>query len=200
MSSDLKDQDTPTRGAPRPGGRSARVQAAVHQAVHDLETTLGREALTVPGIAARAGVTPSTIYRRWGDLGQLLSDVAAARLQGDVTPADTGGLISDLEHWACAYVDEMTSDLGHQMLRDLLAGTSGGNACQCADVTMQQFDLIAERARARGEAVPSSALLLDLVVAPLIYRLLFSHHPPDAAMARRLIARALTTATATGDH
>ena len=52
------------RTTPRPGGRSARVQAAVHQATRELIEQHGRAALTVPLIAARAGVTPSTIYRR----------------------------------------------------------------------------------------------------------------------------------------
>ena len=69
------------RATTRPGGRSARVQQSVHQAVRDLEAELGREALTVPAIAARAGVTPSTVYRRWGDLRELLSDVAVERLR-----------------------------------------------------------------------------------------------------------------------
>ena len=49
----------------RVGGRSARIQAAVHDAVRALTAEVGREALTVPMIAGRAGVTPSTIYRRW---------------------------------------------------------------------------------------------------------------------------------------
>ena len=48
----------------RPDGRSARVQAAVHQAASELLALHGRESLTVPAVAARARVTPSTIYRR----------------------------------------------------------------------------------------------------------------------------------------
>ncbi|MFE3652021.1 helix-turn-helix domain-containing protein, partial [Streptomyces sp. NPDC059152] len=63
----------------RPGGRSARVQEAVHTAVRELESEVGRDALTVPLIAARAGVTPSTIYRRWGDLRDYKSHVCGAR-------------------------------------------------------------------------------------------------------------------------
>ena len=54
---------TALKVTPRPGGRSARVQAAVHAATADLIAAHGRAALTVPLIAARAGVTPSTIYR-----------------------------------------------------------------------------------------------------------------------------------------
>lgn len=38
----------------RPGGRSARVQESVHAAVRELVGERGREALTVPLVAARA--------------------------------------------------------------------------------------------------------------------------------------------------
>ena len=65
----------------RPGGRSARVQESIHQAVHGLLEEQDRASLTVPQIAARAGVTPSTIYRRCGDLAALLADVAFARMR-----------------------------------------------------------------------------------------------------------------------
>ncbi|MEG2632003.1 MAG: ATP-binding protein, partial [Comamonas sp.] len=64
-----------------PGGRSARVQESVHSAVRELLEAHERSSVTVPMIAARAGVTPSTIYRRWGDLSALLADVAALAVQ-----------------------------------------------------------------------------------------------------------------------
>src|SRR3546814_20627215 len=79
----------------RPGGRSARVQESVHKAVCELTAEVGRGEVTVPMIAARAGVTPSTIYRRWGDLPALLADVAMERLRPDHGPAATGGIATD---------------------------------------------------------------------------------------------------------
>ncbi len=68
----LRDQ-TDTAPAPisRPGGRAARIQAAVLEAVETLRQEKAASEITVPMIAARAGVTPSTIYRRWGDLSQF---------------------------------------------------------------------------------------------------------------------------------
>src|ERR1700758_2252983 len=74
-------KETVDRSSPRPGGRSARVQKAVHRAVRELQADGGKGELTVPAVAARAGVTPSTIYRRWGTLSRLLSDVALERLR-----------------------------------------------------------------------------------------------------------------------
>ena len=41
----------------RPGGRSARVQESVHSAVRELLEAHERSSVTVPMIAARAGVT-----------------------------------------------------------------------------------------------------------------------------------------------
>jgi len=113
----------------RPGGRSARVQAAVHAAVRDLSAEVGRDALTVPLVAQRAGVTPSTIYRRWGDLRELLSDVAVERLRPEGTPEDHGSLRRDLTAWAEQFLDEMGSPTGRSYIRDALLGDpDGGNA------------------------------------------------------------------------
>ena len=61
----------------RQGGRSARIQEAVHRATQALLKEVGRGEINVPMIAERAGVTPSTVYRRWGDLTQFLADSAA---------------------------------------------------------------------------------------------------------------------------
>lgn len=60
------------------------MRAAVHCAVEELLIESSPEALTMPVIAARAGVHPTTVYRRWGTLGELLASVAASRFSGDI--------------------------------------------------------------------------------------------------------------------
>ncbi len=96
----------------RVGGRSARIQSAVHEAVKRLGTETNRDELTVPQIAAVAGVTPSTIYRRWGDLSALLADVAVERLRPISDPEDTGAVTSDLRVFIEQFVEEMSSPVG----------------------------------------------------------------------------------------
>ncbi|MFD8708651.1 TetR/AcrR family transcriptional regulator [Kitasatospora sp. NPDC059648] len=181
-----------SRPTTRPGGRSARVQQSVHQAVRDLEAEVGREALTVPMIASRAGVTPSTVYRRWGDLRELLSDVAVERLRPDAPPADHGSLRADLEAWTAQFAEEMDSAAGRTYIRDALLGDpEQGNAVRCSDYAAEQLTALGVRAAGRGEAVPAVETLLDVVVAPLMYRILFRPSDLSAAYTDGLVAAAL---------
>lgn len=191
---------TSGKSGPRPGGRSARVQASVHAATCELQQEIGREALTVPVIAARAGVTPSTIYRRWGDLADLLADVAVERMRPDMEPLDTGTLEGDLEAWSEQYLDEMSSDVGRAMVRDVLAGTGQSSGqpvpCRCFEFTASQIETILARAGERGERkLPTADVLIDGIVAPIIYRLLFSPTPPDVAWLRSRLRKCLAGRT-----
>lgn len=174
----------------RPGGRSARVQASVHGAVQALMTRMERGEITIPVIAMEAGVTPSTIYRRWGDIQELLADVAVERLKPDMEPVDTGNGGKDLLAWAEQYAEEMSSTPGREMIRDVLAAQDGSGAYQCCNFTKQQIELIAGRARERGEAFPDVADVMDRVVSPIMYRILFGE-APDAAHVTRLVSGAM---------
>ncbi|ANZ40205.1 TetR family transcriptional regulator [Lentzea guizhouensis] len=171
----------------RPGGRSARVQEAVHAAVRELDAELGREKLTVPLVAARAGVTPSTIYRRWGDLQALLSDIAVERLRPDSPPDDRGSLLADLRTWAEQFLDEMSSAPGRAYLRDALVGDPAGNAMRCSDYAADQIDVILRRAAERGERTVGTETVLDRVVAPIVYRVLCRPGPLAPGYAEGLV-------------
>jgi len=170
----------------RPGGRSARVQASVHAAVRQLLEEMSRAEITVPLIATHAGVTPSTIYRRWGDLQELLADVAVERLRPDMEPVDTGNAADDLEAWAEQYAEEMSSGPGREYVRDVLAAQTCDNANKCCNFTRQQIETIAGRAEERGEAFPDVDAVMDRVVAPIMYRILFGD-VPTAAHVRELV-------------
>jgi AcrR family transcriptional regulator len=171
----------------RPGGRSARIQASVHEAVATLLGEVGRTELTMPLIAQRAGVTPSTLYRRWGDLTNLLADVAQQRLRPDQMPDDSGDWRADLRAWTEQYAEEMSSLPGRQMLRDVVsASVETGIANNCRDYVAQQIQSICDRG---GEAAPTAERVIELVVAPVIYRILFDDRPADKAFCATLLAR-----------
>ncbi len=181
----------------RPGGRSARVQTAIHQAVRELDVEMGRQALTIPAIAARAGVTPSTIYRRWGDLAQLLADVAVEKLRPDADPLDTGSFLGDLHAWLTSYFEEMASEPGRAMLRDVLGTPGHESAGKCAGYTQQQLETIRERALARGETPASAQLIVERIIAPLMYGILFSGTAPTPEDIQRRV-RGLNTLPSEG--
>jgi len=177
-----------TKPATRTGGRSARVQSAIHDATRDLLEEMGRGALTVPMIATRAGVTPSTIYRRWGDLPALLSDVAAQRLRPDSPAPDTGSFRADLLTWSEQFVEEMASEPGLALVRDVVCGGYKiDGVAPCLVFTAGQITDMVVRAGQRGEQVPSVEYVVDRVAAPIAYRLLMGAYTDvDAAYARRL--------------
>lgn len=177
-------------GTPRPGGRSARVQQAVYAAVRELleEHTGDRASLSIPLVAERAGVNSSTIYRRWGDLQRLLAAVASNRSLPEQVE-DTGSLAGDMLAWFVPYVEDFSSPLGRQVLRDMIAD---------GDVTRDYFGLmrghvdeIRRLALERGEVPPEAREIIDVVVAPVIYRILFNNESAEELDVRGRIAAVL---------
>lgn len=193
----MTEARSPMRSGPRPGGRSLKVQEAVHAAVTVLIDELGREGLTVPQVAARAGVTPSTIYRRWTDMPTLISDVAQRNLRMDCPLKPTGRLSKDLPAWAEMYQEEMDSTPGRAMMRDILRGwDETKKACPLLDAARLSITLICDSSQ---EPVNFDVeAVIDAVVAPLLTRIIFMDAPLAAGLARNamvaFVARHLATA------
>jgi AcrR family transcriptional regulator len=174
----------------RPGGRSARVRAAVHRAVEELAAADAAEPLTIPVIAARAGVHPTTVYRRWGSVAQLLADVATSRFSGDVVVPDTGTLAGDLERW----MGDVATDLADPDVLALMRATIGSGpegGCACAVDRHDQLRAMIERERARGGAAPDVERAVDMLLGPLYYRAVFSTQPASPQWARGLVTALL---------
>ena len=144
---------------------------------------------------ARAGVTPSTIYPRWGDLAELLADVAIERMRPESEPADTGSVRGDLLAWADQFRDEMSPELGRAMVRDVVSAARGiegvGEPCPCAQYARSQITAIVERGKARGQEVPKVEAVMDGVVAPIVYRVLFGLPAATASNVRGWVKNAL---------
>lgn len=181
---------TETTAQARPGGRSARVRAAVHRAVGELLVGYPAEALTIPAVAARARVHPTTVYRRWGSMAQLLGDVATSRFSGDVVVPDTGSLVGDLERWMGDVATDLADpDVLALMRATIGSGPAGGGACT-AD-RHAQLGAIIERERGRGGSVPGVGHAIDALLGPLYYRAIFTGEPASSQWARDLVARFL---------
>jgi AcrR family transcriptional regulator len=182
--------------AKRPGGRSARVYAAVHQAVTDLVSERGYGSFAVGDVAARAGVADTSIYRRWGSLENLLSDVALARLEARSPMPDTGSLAGDLHTYAANVAREITGPDGLAILNLTIALTSkGGQALQTRDEFLAErarlLQIMLDRATERGENPPDALGVLDHIMAPMYIRVLFGIGPLTPEYVEGLVDRLL---------
>ncbi|MFE2146559.1 TetR/AcrR family transcriptional regulator, partial [Streptomyces sp. NPDC059456] len=83
-------------GATRPGGRTARVRAAVLDATADVLAEQGFAHLDLTDIARRAEVGKTTVYRRWGTATGLVADLLLDMAQQSVPRTETGSLLGDL--------------------------------------------------------------------------------------------------------
>lgn len=176
------------RAAPRPGGRSARVRAAVHASVIDLVGDGGADEVSIPAIAARAGVNPTSLYRRWGDLETLLTEVAVSVLTEDEPVPDTGSLRRDLRVWAEFLVTDITRPERVAFLRTLVGSMRDDDGKGlCMAKRANQIRTILRRATDRGETVPTLDDTMDRLVAPLYFRVLFGYGATTKGYARELV-------------
>lgn len=158
----------------RPGGRSARVRDAVYTAVGQLVGEGQRDTMTIPQVAERAGVNPTSVYRRWGSIETLLAEVAVAALTEEESLPDTGTIAGDLETWAAVIADDIFQPGRMLYLRALVFSRSGlVEACPCWDQRIRQAEQMITRARRRGERTPSARQVVDHVVAPLYHHAVF---------------------------
>ncbi len=156
--------------------RSEEAHRAILDATLQLLAEVGFSALTVEGVATRAGVGKATIYRRWSSKLPLV--VEAFRQLPGLEEADTGNLADDLKQMLRSYLELFNST----PLRAVLPSLAGERAhnpelSELFDpVTRQRRrPLVAalERAVKRGELPEDLDLDLaaDLVVGPVAVRL-----------------------------
>jgi AcrR family transcriptional regulator len=186
--------------APRPGGRSSRVKDAVFGAV---ETLMAENPAAIPSIgevAARAGVNPTSLYRRWGDASVLATEVAIERLTTEFPMPDTGTLRGDLLGWATNAIRRSLKGKKNLALLRILATTvQGDDAARAGRLNAimrrgQELQALLERAKARGEPTPYMSDVLEIVLAPIYLRALFFTPMDDAGDVTRLVDRLLAIA------
>ncbi|MFK4122592.1 TetR-like C-terminal domain-containing protein [Streptomyces longwoodensis] len=178
----------------RPGGRSAKVRAAVHRAVAELLAEEEAETLTLPAVAARAGVHPTTLYRRWGSIAQLLTDVATSRFSDDLVVPDSGSLADDLQRWLADVATDVADPDTLALMRATIAtGPAGG--CACVEDRHRQLAAILQREADRAGTAPDAQSAADLLLGPLYYRAVFTPEPASADWARSLVETYLSTRT-----
>lgn len=183
----------------RPGGRTALVRAAVHQAVLDAVIEGGVDKVGIPDIARRAGVRDSTVYRRWTTRENLVLDAMLAASEHTLPRPDTGSLRGDLTALATTLSAYLDSPLGHGLVRALAFVTDSPEIEQARNTFWQKrFEAnqgMIRQAIARGE-IPAGAdaharTAIELLIAPIHFRHLLTRLPCDAEFIDAVVSAAI---------
>jgi AcrR family transcriptional regulator len=152
---------------------------AIREAVLEELAEHGYGRMSIEGVARRAGVGKTTIYRRWDSKLQMVIDVVSAvAAQGLLLP-DTGSLRSDLRAMLGVASMALRHPLASQIIPDLLAEAARNPdiavtlEAALRDTQIGFTAMVLERAVNRGE-LPDNAdgqLALDLAIGPLYWRL-----------------------------
>lgn len=182
----------------RPGRpRDARIDELVVEATLAEVTDKGFGAVTMEGIAGRAGIGKATLYRRWPNRDAVFRFVAA-RVVEPFDPTDTGDLRKDLLAVFAPLAEDFFTGGPARLLPDLCA-----QAAHDDDVRRLVRDLAREhragalaafeRARARGELRPGvdADLVIDMISGALLYRFLLLGATVDRQQAAAAVDIAL---------
>jgi AcrR family transcriptional regulator len=185
----------------RPGGRSARVRSAVLAAALEELAAVGYAAFSVDGVAERAGVHKTTVYRRWVDRDNLLLEAMLERGREQVPVPDTGSVRTDLLEFGRAVVAGVKAPEVEAALRAVAA--IGDPASPIAKASrafwaarLNLAGQIVDRAIARGEIRPGvdPGVVVEAIIAPIYFRLLLSRDKLDRRFVERLTESALAAA------
>ncbi|MBY8860361.1 TetR/AcrR family transcriptional regulator [Nocardia sp. CA2R105] len=186
-----------------PLGRGPRVRAAVLAAAIDELSTHGYAGFTVDNVAQRAGVHKTTVYRRWPNRDDLITDALADSVATEIPIPDTGSIDEDLRELARSLVTWISSPPGRAVIAVMLPTAAGQP--RPPDPTRHVFRdrirralPVVARAVERGELAPDTdpAELIKTLVAPIYLRVLITGEPVGDKTADAAAALALTAARA----
>jgi len=175
--------------------RRARTDEVILQATRELLAQGGVGALTVEGVAARAGVAKTTIYRRWRGREELALAVLIDMVERVVVAPDLGDTRKELVSFVDAAVKVIGSTLMGRVMQGLVSELPGDPALARAFrervVAKRHAELrrLVERGTSRGDLRPGIDVELanELLFGPVYYRLLLSGAPLDAGLATRVV-------------
>lgn len=182
--------------ARRPPGRplDEQVSTEILDAAVAVLTEEGFAGVTVDNVAATAGVSKATIYRRWSTKEALLLE-AASCLSGvpDELP-DTGSLREDLVALYEGFLPALIDGIPGQMLPQMVAeGTRNPEIrALLADFSNERrarWRNVLDRAVLRGELVDGidTEVVVDCLTGPLFTRLLVTGRPLTPELAEQIL-------------
>jgi AcrR family transcriptional regulator len=181
------------RGPGRP--RSPQADEDILQAALELLAERGFDGLSVEGVAERAGVGKTTVYRRWPSKAELLR-AAVDDLMGSVpwsSPADLGDTRAELVAIVRDYIKVMSSSMGRVMPALVAEVARNPELARVLrrGVAARRRSIVGvlNRGVARGDlrSDMDRALAIDLLLGPVQYRLLITGAPVTRRLAEEIV-------------
>lgn len=199
---DVSTQPQPRVGEQRPGGRAARVRAAVLQAAADLLTEVGYDAMSYEDVADRAGVHRTTVYRRWPTKPELVAEAVGLHSDRHVPIPDTGTFATDLLALVRSVAANIGSEGGARRSRSIVAAAATSEQLKEAmhafmDDRIERSEVIVRRAIERGE-LPEGIdprVVIEPAVGAVWFRLLLTGEPIEDTFVERVNALVVGGAT-----
>ncbi len=173
---DVDKKDKKSLGRPR----SAKSHQAMLKATLEILAEVGFDVMSIEAIAARAGVGKTTIYRRYSSKAELVAD-AIESMREEVVIPDRGKLASDIDALIKNAAQITLTPLGRQTVAMIISSASSNPEfaqiywTKYLQPRRQAFDIVIERAKARGEVQKNldSGLVFDTMSGIMLYALLF---------------------------
>jgi len=167
----------------RPGGRTARVRAAVLEATLAELGASGWRSLSVERIAERSGVHKTTIYRRWGGADQVALDALLDRGSEGIPIPDTGTLAGDLLDLGRMIASTISDPIGRAVATAVLAEPDSPTLSSLADVfwseRFSEAGVVVERAIERGEVSGATDpnVVVEAIASQVWFRIMMRRGP-----------------------
>jgi AcrR family transcriptional regulator len=166
----------------------------VLQATADALADHGYERLAIEDIAQRAGVHPTTVYRRWGGKADLVLDAMRARSEAVVELPGDGPLDDALLTFLRSVAANVASPLGRALVAATLrAEPEGAEAAGVRHRFWEERFALARRRLDRAQRehdLPAGAdteLALEAMISPIFFRTLVRGEPVDDRYLRQLV-------------
>lgn len=180
---------------PRGRPRSKETRAAILRAAYELLDRDGYTAMSIEGIASRAGASKATIYRWWPSKAAVVMDAILEMANPSFTFPDTGSAIEDMRRQLKVVIAAYNESRTGETVAGLIAGSQEdpdlAKAFSERFIGPRRADAIAmlERGKRRGELRPdlNPGTVIDAIYGSLYYRLLVNHVHTEVAYADELI-------------
>jgi AcrR family transcriptional regulator len=179
--------------------RAERTRRAILDATRGILAEEGAGPLTIEGVAARAGVAKTSIYRRYRGKDELALAALIDMVETVTAPPDLGDTREEFRAFLAAVIDILSDTVMGRVMKGIVSdlatdpelGAAFGE--QVVALRLAEVRRLVERGVARGDLRPGAdpELAHELLFGPVYYRLLLSGKPLDHALAERLTDAAI---------